>query len=805
MKLKVMKLPVTKLHITIGIIAAALTLAVFSACESTFVEKIKSDADLLSLKIGDLLMEGVSIPEPITNRDWVDENYDETDMFDAGYKTIAFKHEEDVIDAWFIATVSRGAKVKWGIANRTVRPNFFYDTRVPATFDGGDYLYFQVTSEDNEITNYYRFATYISSPVKELSSIKVAGREGDMSTVAPADTWDSEKTIGTLHITQAEAENAVIDAVPWAATSKLRYAVTRHSDAAVPEFQESNILSFTDGQRLYVEVTAENSEQYIYCFRVFVGRIATIGTLAFKGKTPAGEDVSFEALGKGTAKNYWSDNSGAGSFDSPHQPAAGYTFSVKLDEPNGKWQYAKITTLPRGTAGTAADPHNNNGQPTWSAAAYASGDSVPDVKFNSGEYLAIKVIPANPQGSVPDYFYKVKVGLLAAEFTVQPKSAVYAKDAPAVPLTFTLDRNIANPTYQWYEANAWYGGYGFDSEGLIGEKGTVIKEPGWGEKDKGTIDDIDYDVTEWYVLALDEKNNVSLHNGGNQYYRLPNPGRPVPMSEGGRNATYTPKTNYRPFITNFSNETHYYWVVVTDPATGLKATSARAVILTEWGVVYKNGSPVLDDDGNPTTVSKEHYLIDLYAYQRTGPDNYGLQASPRNPTPFKDGNHRDKYLIPVTFPKDFDIYDYSVFTAQALFYLADGREWIQNWTQGDIGFARNATDDDGNVISTNPDDAEELVLWYNLTNDNATRGLASSGNEPQGSGLKVTPDYIVVKPAGTKPINQMPPFMADIPANYDSVGRLKPLNNDNAQGWFTPYIELSELRFEGPPREKPVE
>jgi hypothetical protein len=136
----------------------------------------------------------------------------------------------------------------------------------------------------------------------------------------------------------------------------------------------------------------------------------------------------------------------------------------------------------------------------------------------------------------------------------------------------------------------------------------------------------------------------------------------------------------------------------------------------------------------------------------------------------------------MTFPEGFNINDYSMVMCQALFYLADGREWIQNWTLGDFGFATA--------------NREKLVLWYNLTNDNGTRGLANSGNDPEKSGLNEIPGHLLVQPAGTSPIKQMPPFTAEgVPdkAAIEADGK-------TAQGWFTPYIEIVELRFEGPAR-----
>jgi hypothetical protein len=737
----------------------------FTACENQVADIYDpEEAQLLSLRIGvgniDVVLSESKIPAPTDNTLWNDE--DNFDLYGMESLPMSLK-AEDFFDnsVRFFPSVSKGAKVKWGAASRTVRPNDYYDTRVPAIFSEGEFIYFMVTSENDKTTNYYRFATYLSSPVKELSAITLAGREGDMNTVSPDTEWNGPRvTPGLLYITQSEAASATVDAVAKDARSTLRYAKTSSATTA-PSFGDSNVINnIGDGEFLWIEVVAENEEdKYVYCFRIYTGRIATIKKLTFKT-----DSEEYEATGKGTAKNIWSDNTGAGSFESPHQPAAGFSFAVELEETNGRWQYAKASSIPS-SAPAWVSPDSNSETPTF--------------LFSHNDYLLIKVIPPNRAAgdARADYYYKVRVGLLAADFKVQPKSHAYKANEAAVALEFELDRELpAGATYRWYEANSWYGGYGFDSMGRIGGKGEIIADAQFGNDDKGTIDGIAYDVSGWHVKDLDEKNNVSLHNGGNQYYRLPTPGKPIPGATG---PTYTPTTNRRPFLGSSTVETHYYWVEIT--AGNLKAVSKRAVILTEWGTKYNLGKPTSEE------VEKDHYIIDLYAYQTEGA--YGLKAPPRNAAPFKAGNHGDSYWIPVTFPDTFNIMDYSDFTAQALFFLADGRPWIQNWTQGDIGFGR--TKEGG--TKGNPDDGEEIVLWYNLTSDMASRGLASSGNaglSGAGSGLAETPEYIVVKPAGTKKITLMPPFNADG----------TPQNTGDAQGWFTPYIELCEVRFEGPPR-----
>jgi hypothetical protein len=213
-----------------------------------------------------------------------------------------------------------------------------------------------------------------------------------------------------------------------------------------------------------------------------------------------------------------------------------------------------------------------------------------------------------------------------------------------------------------------------------------------------------------------------------------------------------PRIDKRPFIDKFTHESHYYWVVVKD-AQGLTATSSRTTIVVERDPRVK------------------HHIVDLNAYLTSGA--IGLRESPKNQNAFTF--KREKRTIPVTFPAGFNIWDYSVAVVQATFFLVDGTPWIQNWTQGDIGFEK---------------DGAALVLYYNLTNNNATLGLSGDGKEPQGGSLEEVPSHLVVKPAGEKPPKQMPPL--------DSNN--KPVDTGDAQGWFTPYIELVEVRFMGPAR-----
>ena len=792
--------------LTSAIVVAALIAAVavvamsFTACDDGWTEKVRPETKLLSLRVQliDFQNDGLpisrpgveqltleAIPEPVNEDDW-DSFFN---IAEADLENLWFLQENHTETARIIAEVTPGTVVRWGLGGTATRPQHFTQPGEPLTFGNNDVIYVQVSTRDDVYRSYYRICTRLASPVTLLASITVAGRQ----TKTPFDAgreienWEElvkdaaelevsiavKEALGADILTVKNDDYATVRYARVAAADwrddypfdQLSFQYSESKDVYVFDLetkedvlQKAAEVPFADQDILIAQVTAQNTiDKNYYKFRVSVGRIANIATL----EMAAGAEVA-QVLALGVPSEEW-DSVVSGNFATA---AVDPTFSVNitLEDEDGDYELVKVVD-------PDAPQPNFEGHPA-------------SLTFGNREELAIWVKSATLIDGIPatQRFYKVRVDLQSAIILVQPKSDVYyiesytyqpvsapgtdydgrilvtatgdrTLDREIVPLKAVLDREGAF-TYQWYTANSWYGGYGFD-------------------KDNHLIGDPEAHGDDYHpaVERLDEKNNVSLHNGGNEFYRLPYEGFEI---VGATSAEYTPPidASRRPFLPGFSNQGQYYWVVIKD-TTGREVTSQRAVIITEWGEVFDMGKPT------GTKVDKKHHIVNLNAYAEGG---VGLQDTPRNLVPFITGKHGDTYAIPITFPDGFNVFDYSVVTCQAKFYLADGTPWIQNWTQGDFGFAKGD---------------QELVLWYNLTNDNGTRGLQSSGNAPVGSGLLELPTHLIVKPAGETPPSDRPPFMADgVTPDKEAIEAM----GFSAQGWFTPYIEIVELRFEGPAR-----
>ena len=842
----------TRTLLSAAAITAVLTVVFMglTACEASFPEHIRADdrVKLLSLTlqpvdfnaqglpidrpgVDPLEVAGEEIPKPVIEEDWDDSGYS---LAEADLVQVWFLKEEHVETVRIKYTAVPGTVVSWGVGTAGSRPEEF--SGAPLELHDQDVVYIRVSTLDGVLRSYYRVYARLASPTSLLSLITVADRDTKIN--PPADgrnNWDGDPEDPTAETARGDAPflsisitnpeghgGANILATKLNEYATIKYAKIDHdTDVSTVDYAQlvfvdgedlkievpaveadaeptvywGKNLKFNDQDVLVAEVTAHNTfDKYYYKFRVSVGRIVNIKSLTMNtvAKKPGGNVPveSVPVLALGVPNPTWTDIV-SGTFATA-AAVPNFEMELELEDAEGSYEFIRLleaeTSEPGSFTGAGA------------------------ISFNNKDQLAIKVKSAaetSPGNPIVYTYYKVRVDLQAAIIRVQPKNNVYvirSHTYPATPVQVkigddtvtenrilitatgnrTLDKAIepleavldrdGTFTYQWYTANSWYGGYGFDKDGRV-------------SGDTGFIADF------YHGEALDEKNNVSLFNGGSgeekKWYKLPtaayrdgwleDPDYEAYAISGANAKTYTPEitAKQRPFISGYSSQSQYYWVVITD-AGGREVISERATIVAEWGQAFNRGVP-------GAKVNKKHHIVDLYAYldyedwsgaKKAARGMYAMK--PINDRPFRAGNHGDKFLFPINFPSGFDVMDYTIAICQAKFYLADGTVWIQNWTQGDVGFERNG---------------EGQVLYYNLTNNNASLGLSGDSKEPQGANLTETPTHVVIKPAGTKSVNERPPFKSDGKSPDYSV-------DGDAQGWFTPYIEIVELRFEGPARSR---
>jgi hypothetical protein len=727
---------------------ALILIAILAVTLVTCVDQTlpySSEAELHSLTIG---TETVIIAKSITSDQWESETYS---LAGAARGSVAFNNEDAAQDLRVKYAVNPGARVEWGLGKLSVRPDEFFDPRVPIPFIAdGDHIYIKVISDDNEHISYYRVFARYKSRVVNLNRIIIQTREGktDETTSMGGNTPSNATTAG-ISVTVAESQGAFVEALPYDENATVKYAVIAGSTPpTLGDFKSpEEAVDMNDQDWLYVELTAENTIAKSYFkFKVDVGRIADIKTLTFKAGNSANQ--KFIVYGKGLPKEIYADV-GSGDYSTADQPNDGFSFDIVPEDSEATISYAK--PLNSATA-----------EPTFTA-------FTPAVKlvFTNNDAFAIKVQSKNG-GAL---FYKIKVTLVPANFKSHPKSAWYKKGVTAKPLTVELDR-AGSFSYQWYESDSWYG--------IYGRHGT----------------------------ALDEKNNVSYVNGGpDMYYYLAQPDDLMPpgktmrqpagateeiawkitgatgasyipptnwedvpieiKTQGGTNNNYPykpsveyptssaypdgPKPNYLNFTAGSTSESRYYWCVAT-AADGRTVASKRALILTE-------------------TVNKmDHFIFEL------------SDLPAKNIVPFAK-KQEDPYRIQFPsnyFPAGFDPRKYEICIAIAQYYLPDGRPWTQNWTHGDLHFGYNNN---------------SLTWWHNNLGANSGSIPLHAPHSSRG-GLERKPDWVGFTPSGD-PERGMPPTNAagDLPSGYKPGG----FEAGKAQGYFCGFIELLELRFSTAP------
>jgi hypothetical protein len=742
----------------IALIVTAILSVTMITCVNQEVE-YQQDARLLTLTIGGV--EVPTIPRPISESQWNSETFG---LAGADFGRASFNNTAAITEKRIVATVNAGSRAEWGIATRGTKPGFWTDMRVPATFSDQDYIYIKVNSNDNKTTSYYRVYTRLKAYVTDLNQISIQERVGKAATDEKGDalpgepSWDSpELEASLISVTKQESESAFIEAVTFDPNATVKYAFVAKDATDDPVFTAPDVaLPLADEGNLYVEVTAENTIDTAYFkFKVEAGRMATIKTLKFTGG-PKGEK---EVFGKGLPTRTWSSvTAGAFSTAKKDQPVGGFNVLIEADDPDADVSYVLYRKEDSGTPAFGANNPNK-------------------VEFVTDDSLAIKV--ESVTGGNVNY-YRIRVTLQAANITKQPKSTWYYKGDTAEPLSIELDPPDTgnNYTYQWYQADSWYGIYGR------------------------------------HGVGIDEKGNVSCVNGGpGQYFYLVQPdeiptGGPEnkPWAEqplawsmpGETKKTYTPSTNwvnvkvpdtpintkplypngsadassYNPgspqtyFLQGGTSETRYYWVKVTDKESGLTVVSDRAVILTE------------------TDRTMEHFVFDLSLIER------------KNLVPFtKKGEVYQADLSKYPFPSNFDPSKYQICIAHAQYFLPDGRPWTQNWTHGDLHFGYTQGSD------SYKKNGGPLTWWHNNLGANSGSIPLQAPHASKG-GLEYKPDWIGFAPSGDpeKGLPRPDPNTGELPKGIYSMSADDPYPAGVAQGYFAGFIELLEVHFSTAPQ-----
>ena len=795
---------------TLVLLAIAIAIAgVCITCVDQDIRTLGTEANLTALRVessADITDAASRVAQPIPASVMEDENSSLDQDSTIGWVDIRVANKDTgKITGRLRPIVSRGARAQWGIGTRTIRPDRFEDTRVPATLDSREFIYIRVTSEDGLVTNYYRFDTNLLSWSTNLQYIRIAEREGKAGAdihghSTGASSWDKLQDKETdpleLSIALKEGENALVTATPFDPKATVAYAVVADGTTAPGKFipSDQRIPKIEDQDYLYAEVTAENTvDKEYFRFKVSVGRIVNIASLIFDdgSKNEDGSVKGVQVYGLGLPQSQWA-TVGAGEYQTAKQPSAGFGILLTPDDPDATIVYGRID-------------NKDAGEPAYTNPEVIKFTNDPK---NVPQVLAIKVTSAK---GIDTQYYKVRVTNLAATIVKHPKPAWYYQDdiksqgvfaegkQPVADLFVELDpKDTGQYTYEWYETDSWYGTYGRHGTSRDEKNNITTVNGGPGQyfylvqpdEPPVTLEPTGYTAADW------DKSPGAWKGGPDptKYYwaDYSRGGEPMAWSTGVTSATYKPRTDWvddsknmtfftdtqnnsfpihpKPpkvnFLSGATNESRYYWVKVTNKE-GLTVTSDRALILTE------------------TNPKMDHFIFDLSRLPK------------KNIKPFvKEGTAYDNvYKIDLKevakdgfFPADFEtrVNNYQICIAHAQYFLPDGRPWTQNWTHGNLHFGL----DDGS-----------LIWWHNNMGANGGSIPLQAPHSSQG-GLTVRPDWIGFTPSGDPAKGLPPPINAagDLPKGIYSMNATDPYPAGVAQGYFAAFIELLELRFQTAPK-----
>ena len=159
-------------------------------------------------------------------------------------------------------------------------PNTPSDSATLKLYDGV-YVYVKVVAEDNTSTLVYKFKVKQPNSNAKIISLTVSGITASSFGI-PAATWnDSTLELGSLAIFSNAATSAPVVVTPGETTSTIKYAVV--SGTAEPTFGDTATFTFSDGDFLYLKVTAADGTTNIYKIKVTV--LPTLESVTIAGVT----------------------------------------------------------------------------------------------------------------------------------------------------------------------------------------------------------------------------------------------------------------------------------------------------------------------------------------------------------------------------------------------------------------------------------------------------------------------------------------------------------------------------------------
>jgi hypothetical protein len=302
-----------------------------------------SDKTLTSITIGGETPD--KIPDPISS-----DLLNSGAFYDASYTgTVYLNGEAAFSNTPIVVQISGGAKAAYGLASGFDAPTTWSSANTLPVIQLGQALYVRVTAEDGSV-NYYRFTILLISDNSQLSILTVAGMGATLA--APGTAWNNAGN-GTISLSNAQKENAVVVATPANMAATVEFALVTTSGAP-GAYSTTSTFTFADGNILYVKVTAENGEKIsIYKFTVQIGRDATLLSVVI-GETEA------ESLGtpKATWGTFTNVQRGSCQVDE-RMPDTGFTVVITPTDEEAAvvWQPVATSVTAEPAAYTGTSPH----------------------------------------------------------------------------------------------------------------------------------------------------------------------------------------------------------------------------------------------------------------------------------------------------------------------------------------------------------------------------------------------------------------------------------------------------------------